>query len=544
MFNSSLSRRSFLTLSAMTAVTLALDWNKISAYAAKMGAGKDYPTVVIGAGLGGLVCGAYLAKQGIPVTVIEQHSIPGGYATSFDRAGGKYTFEVSLHGTSINNNGAESILKDIGVLDKLELVELPEVYRLKTPTRDISVPQRNPQAYIQLLAENFPAEAEGIQGFVEEMLGISDEVETISRRKGKFFKPIFPLQYRKMWNVRNKTLADLIGDHVKDPELQHVLSALWGYYGLPASKLSGFYYANATGSYLKNGSYYIKDRSQNLSDAIAEVIEANGGSVIYDTRVEKILVKNGHVQGVALSDGETLPANAVVSNASALTTFRKMVPAEAVPADYLKKMEGYKPSISSFIVWLGLNQDIRDRVKAFSTHISTGKGSEADYRACQQGDIENAGFSLCVYDNVFKGYSAQGTSSLQLLVLSGYEPWRRFESDYLAGNKAGYRKEKERWSDILIKRAEDALIPGLSTMIDVKDAATPLTNLNYTGNPEGAIYGFEQSMENAYMNRISNRTPIKGLYLASAWGDPGGGYGGVFRGGQSAFVELMKDWSG
>jgi len=49
-------------------------------------------------------------------------------------------------------------------------------------------------------------------------------------------------------------------------------------------------------------------------------------------------------------------------------------------------------------------------------------------------------------------------------------------------------------------------------------------------------------MDNAYMNRISTRTPVKGLYLASAWGNPGGGYGGVFRGGQSAFQALMEDW--
>jgi len=493
MFDQSLSRRSFLTISAMTAVTLALDWNKIAAHAAKMGAGKDYPTVVIGAGLGGLVCGAYLARQGIPVTVVEQHSIPGGYATAFDRAGGRFTFEVSLHGTSVNNNGTAWILGDIGVLDKLELAQLPEVYRLKTPTRDISVPQRDPQAYIRLLAENFPAEAEGIRGFVEEMLGIADEVDTLSRRKGKFFKPIFPLQYRKMWNVRNKTLADLINDHVKDPELKHVLSALWRYYGLPPSKLSGFYYANATGDYLKNGSYYIKNRSQDLSDAIAEVIEAGGGNVLYDTRVEKILVKNGRVEGVALSGGETLPARAVVSNASALTTLKEMVPTEAIPAEYLQKLEGYKPSISSFIVWLGLNRDIQDKITAFSTHVASGRGPEADYEACLKGDIENMGFSVCVYDKIFKGYSAAGTSSLQLLVLSGYEPWRRFEADYQAGNKTAYRKEKERWTDILIERAETALIPGLSSMIEVKEAATPLTNRRFTGNTDGAIYGFEQS---------------------------------------------------
>ena len=59
---------------------------------------------------------------------------------------------------------------------------------------------------------------------------------------------------------------------------------------------------------------------------------------------------------------------------------------------------------------------------------------------------------------------------------------------------------------------------------------------------DGAIYGFEQSMDNAFMNRIKNRTPVKGLYLASAWGNPGGGYGGVFRAGQDAFQALMEDW--
>ena len=544
MFSKSISRRAFLSISAMTAASVALDWGRISAFAAKMGPKSEHPTVVIGAGLGGLVCGAYLAKHGIPVTVVEQHSIPGGYATSFDRAGGKFNFEVSLHGTSIHNNGPARILSDIGVLDKIELAELPEVYRLKTPRLDISVPQKNPDAYIDLLAAHFPAEAEGIRGFVEEMLGIADEVDTLSRKKGKFIKLLFPIQYPKMWDVRNKTLADLLNDHVRDPELQHVLAALWGYYGLPPSQLSGFYYANATGGYLKNGSYYIKERSQTLSDAIAEVIEDHGGKVIYDTRVEKILVEKNAVEGVMLAGGDTLPARAVVSNASVPATFKEMIPHEAVPAEYRRKLAEYKPSISSFIVWLGLNQDLRSKTKAFSTHVSSGRGAEADYQSCLRGDIENQSFGVCIYDNIFEGYSNPGTSTLQLLVLCGYEPWRKFESDYRAGNKAEYHKEKTRWTDILIRRAEKEVIPGLSGMIEVKESATPLTNWRYTGNTEGAIYGFEQSMQNAYMNRIKNRTPIKGLYLARAWGDPGGGFAGVYRGGQSAFVAILEDWGG
>ncbi|PQP35459.1 hypothetical protein C6A37_02410 [Desulfobacteraceae bacterium SEEP-SAG9] len=544
MFNKLISRRAFLTISTMTAVSLTLDWKKISAYAAKMGPANNYPTVIIGAGLGGLCCGAYLAKQRVPVTVIEQHNIPGGYATSFDRAGGKFTFEVSLHGTSVNNNATARILNDLGVLDKLQFIELPEVYWLKTPDIDLPVPQRDPEAYIHLLSEHYPAEEDGIRRFVQYMIGLSEEVERLHKKKGKFFKPFFPIQYRKMWNVRNKTLADLLNYYVKDLGLQDILTALWGYYGLPPSKLSGFYYANATGGYLNNGSYYIKQRSQALSYALAQVIENAGGQIIYETSVERILIKSGAVDGVLLSKGDILPAKAVVSNASALTTFKKLLPPDALPVDYIKTLENYRPSLSSFIVWLGLSNELRGKIKGYSTHVTSGRGADADYQACLEGNIEQGPFSVTIYDNAFEGYSRPGASTLMLLFLCSYKPWQKYESDYRSGKKTAYYEQKNRWTEILIRRAEKLVIPGLSSMIEVKDAATPLTNWNYTGNTEGAIYGFEQSMENSYMKRISNVTPIKGLYLASAWGNPGGGYSGVLRSGQSAFEKLMEYWGG
>ncbi len=541
MIGSKMSRRSFMSLAAMTGLAMALDWRKIDACAAKMGPMKDYPTVVIGAGLGGLCCGAYLAKQGVPVTVVEQHSIPGGYATAFDR--GRFSFEVSLHGTSINNNATARILDNVGVLKKLHLVPLPEIYRLKAPGLDIAVPQQDPEAFIALLSKHFPGEEKGIRSYVSEMVGLSEEVDHLHEKKGKFIKILFPVQYRKMWAIRNKTLADFLNDHVKTPELQSVLSSLWGYYGLPPSKLSAFYYANATGGYLRHGSCYIKDRSQNLSDALAEAIEKNGGKILYNTAADKILLKDGRVTGVGLSDGKTLPARAVVSNASAITTFRQMLPKEAVPPDYVKKLESFRPSISSFIVWLGLNRELRGKTKGCGIHVSSGRGPEADYLSCVNGEVERVSFSVSIYDNIYEGYSKPGTSSLMLLFLCGYEAWRPFEADYRAGNKADYEKQKARWTDILIRRAEQEVIPGLASMIEVREAATPLTNWKFTRNPAGAIYGFEQSMDNAFMNRIENRTPVKGLYLASAWGNPGGGFGGVLRAGEQTFEKIMEDWA-
>jgi len=80
-------------------------------------------------------------------------------------------------------------------------------------------------------------------------------------------------------------------------------------------------------------------------------------------------------------------------------------------------------------------------------------------------------------------------------------------------------------------------------MIEMMDAATPLTNMRYTKNPEGTAMGYISSMDNFWIYRNKNGTPIKGLYLASAWGSPGGGINPVMRGGQSAFKDMMEDWT-
>ena len=80
--------------------------------------------------------------------------------------------------------------------------------------------------------------------------------------------------------------------------------------------------------------------------------------------------------------------------------------------------------------------------------------------------------------------------------------------------------------------------------IEVKEAATPHTNWSYNGDTEGAIYGFEKSVENTYMKRIINETPVKGLYLVGAWENPGGGYTGALKSGQLALEKMMENWGG
>ena len=526
--SSKISRREFIQLAAAATAALSVDWTRVKALAAAIEPKKDFPVVVIGGGLGGLSAAAHLARNGFPVTLIEQHDRPGGYATSFDRNGGKYTFDVSLHATSGAHGGLRQSLEGAGVLGKVETVELPELCRIITPDHDLIWPQKNPAAIVEQLTQHFPAEGEGIQGFFDEILGVIDDAIKPFDHDSWWDVIRFPMTHKNMWGIRKDTLAQVLDRYTQDPRLRTILSTFWPYYGLPPSKLSGFYYAVATAAYIRFGGHYIKHRSQDLSDVLMLAIEDAGGQVLLETEVVDITLKEGAVTGVVLDSGKRLNARAVISNASVPGTM-DLLARDADPGDlprkateYSEKIKTYRPSLSTFLVWLGLNREIGKNVKGYEIFLHQHYDPEKSYQAFLTCDPHKSPFGVTIYDNAFDGYSRPGTSTVQLLILSGYEPWKQYEDDYFADRKKAYLKQKEKIAQTLVEKAEKHVIPGLSSMIEVMEIATPLTNVYYTKNPEGAIYGYEQSMDNAFMNRLENTTPYKGLYLASAWTNPGG----------------------
>jgi prolycopene isomerase len=501
----------------------------------------DYPAVVVGSGIGGLTSAAYLAKHGFKVKVIEKHEQPGGYATSFSR--GDFRFEVSLHATCVNDNPQSRILEELGVLDRISMEPLPDLHRVVTPSHDVHFPHADAAEYKQILVGKFPAEEKGINAFVDEMVGVADEVDRLARNDFHFTRLLFPVQYRHMWNLRDKTLYDLLAKHIASAELRSLLAVTWPYYGLPPSRLSAFYFSVATGDYINKGGYYIRNRSQDLSNTLVSIIEENGGEVILGRKVERILTRSGAATGVADAEGREYPARAVISNASAPSTFLDLVGDDGLTNGYGDRLRALRPSLSSFVVWLGLDQDITKRIRDAEIFLTAGHDPELDYSAALNVDPANVALAVTVYDNIFPDYSPPGKTTMSIMFLSGYHFWRRFEKDYRAGRKDAYNEEKERIADAIVERVERRLVPGLTDMIEEYEVSTPLTNIRYTGNPEGAIYGYEQSLGNSFMTRLENRTPIRFLYLASSWASPGGGFAGTLRSGQQTFRCLIDDWS-
>jgi all-trans-retinol 13,14-reductase len=544
MLDKSLQRRDFLKTLLAGIPILALDWDSFPTGKNTTQSETEFDAIIIGAGLGGLSCAAAFARQGFKPLVLEQHYVPGGYASAFKRPGG-FVFDVSLHSTTVGErNGIHNLIPGFPEIEDVDFVPHPSLYRAIFPDYDYRVPQRNLKKYIEMLIGYFPEEKQGIEGIFEDMRGLARDINKYSQAGGQVDMSTFPKEFPYLFRSYNKTWGALLDIRIKNPKLKAIISSLWGYYGLPPSKLSCFYYALPTIGYLQQGGYYPKGRSQKMSDAFVKFIEDRGGQVKLKTRVEKILTRDHTAYGVRADDGTEFKGKVVVSNANAFDTFLKMMDEKDYLKDYLARFETYSVSLSCFQVFLGLKKDLVKEVGIEDSEIffAPGYDDDAAYKGYLEADVENSGYGMMLYDNVYEGYSPEGKNTLNILVLQGYDHWKKYEADYKGGNKKAYRAEKERMAVILIKKVEEALLPGLSEAIEVKEIGTPLTHWRYTRNYRGAIYGWDQTLNNSGANRVPHNTPIKNLYLAGAWTQPGHGYGAVIPSGLQCFGEIMKSW--
>ena len=504
-----------------------------------------YDAVVIGAGLGGLSAAAAFARQGFKVVVLEQHSVPGGYASAFTRPGG-FTFDVSLHSTSAGfRNGVANLIQGFPEIEDVIFAPHRPLYRAVYPDYDLRVPDRDLAGYIKLLKMHFSADAAAIDGIFADMKGLGDDIGRLSSAGGQPDMASFPQKFPYLFKNFNRTWGAMLDERVANPKLKAVISGLWGYFGLPPSKLSTFYYAMPLMGYLEDGGFYPAGTSQKISDALAGIVRKNGGEVRLNTRVARILTRDHAAYGVRTADGEEILGRAVVSNANAIDTLGKMVDEKEVLKNTLARMDRLSVSFSTILVWLGLKTDLVRKVGLKDSEIFyyPGYDIESEYAAALAGGLSaDPGYGLTIYDNVCPDCSPKGKNTVSIIATQGYDYWKKYETDYFYGNKDAYTKEKLRLADILIGAVEKRFLPGLRGAIEVQEVGTPLTNLRFTSNPRGAIYGWDQTVDNSGQRRFPQKTPVKNLYLSGAWTFPGHGYSACIPSGLSCFATVVSDW--
>ena len=481
--------------------------------------------VVIGAGLGGLAAAGYLARAGHEVVVLEHHAVPGGYAHEFRRRG--FRCEVALHALDGAGRGGWlfPMLDDLGVLDRVDFAKIDPFYTARFPDLDITVPA-DLSAYCGELKRAFPAESAGIDGLFAAIARVAGDTTRYGEERSSRGRPT-PMEmmerYPDMARAFSQDWQAFMRAHIGDSHLQAVVSTLWGYFGLPPSKVSAGLFALALNSYHTTGAWYPRGGSQAMSRAIVEEILQRGGSVRFRNRVTRIEVEDGQAVAVETDRGLRVEADAIVSNASPSATVA-MIGTEHFDEAFLASVERDVPALSNLVVYLGVDRDLA--AEGWNHHeffLADGYDIEADYEAMVSGDFSKTGLVIANYTDADPGCAPEGYS---VLVMMSLAPWDYQNVWGTGGDLNGYSENpeyvriKDEAADRLIDRTE-CLIPGLRESIVVREIGTPLTNVRYGLSPEGSIYGREQTVENL-LNRRSPKTPIPNLLLAGAWVGGGG----------------------
>ena len=459
---------------------------------------NEYDVIVVGSGIGWLSCASFLAKNGVKVLVLEQNAHVGGYCSSYERNG--FTFQAGAHDISGVENGMISMLLDTLGLNKDDLFVMhTRTYTLGTKTFTLTGTKDN---VIKKLSEAFPHENQSIKAFFDEAEKALTEL-TATRRDPTKAKPTYDA-----WSAVN--YQQKLDEFFHDPELKKFLCSLLGYLGTTPKNTIAVNALMGNLRYFIYGGHYPKKGGQAFADALKIFIETHGGTVLTNTTVDEILVAHNQITGVRAGN-QTYLSSIVIANANAKTTFKKLLPPDALDPLFINAINNLKMSISIAMVNLGVDLDLSNLSSIIDINSPELK------------------FDFIVNSNADHSTAPAGMASISRLEDASY-------ADTPASGTPAYARYKEELITGTIAKLEK-VIPGIGAHIIVKDVITPRTFEHYTSMPEGAIYSFDQSKGS---KRPYFKTPIKGLYSASASTLPGGGVEAVVASGFICAQDILS----
>ena len=475
-----------------------------------------YDIIIIGSGLGGLIAGAKLSKEGKKVFLIEQHSKPGGCATTFKR--GDFVFEVGLHEMDYPapSEMKSRIFTDLDVFKNVEFIKVPEFYHFDNNRVRVTIPH-DPEAAAKKLILIFPDESSGINEWFRLLV--------TPRKKNK------PEDQEP-----DKSVGEYLDSIISNDDLKLILMGNLGYFHDDPYALSLSYYAVAQGSYFLNGACFVKGGSQKLSTYLSEYIKSHGGEVLLGNLVTELSISDGCVTGISyrkkkIPDSEVLTANADHFICNGSIPGLKNILTEKYWGELEHDIAGEITGPSLLTIFLGFKRPpLEIGNKYYSAFIyDESIKTLSDIKNNNREDYSKRSFTFVDYTQIDSGLAPSGKGEGVICCMDYLEDWDKLD-------EIAYKSKKERVAEILTDRLEK-YIPGIKDEIEYSEVGTPRTVKRYTLNTGGATHGF--------VNTPSRKPPevlksLQNLHFASAWGKTGGGFSGAIYGGYLTALSLLR----
>ena len=440
-----------------------------------MSASSHYDVVIIGAGLAGLAAGIRCAQFFKRVLIVEAHSKLGGLNSYYHKHSREHLFSNGLH-TVTNFNpvhrrwGASMVTRNLGI----SFEEL-QVYPAKFPSR-VSFPgleltfDNDPRTLEASVAALFPSQIDGYKRLVAAVLEESARPD-----------------------ASMENCFEFVAQFITVPELRDALALpVLSYGGYREGAIDSRMFAILFRSLLIEGCGSPVDMKVFLERLHAR-FEALGGELARRTTVERIVVHDGGVGAVVLSDGRELTAGAVMSSAGLTETGR------------LCGQTWGQPGTISVFQWIGVYDRPLEELGVCDTLRFVCRTPKLDWHIPGDRMFTNV-VTYSVSDNY--QFPQPVKPHLKVSLFSKATEWLGLDDAAYEARKAEYVREVLR-----LTHEDYPSLAGTTAVVD--DSFTPLTVEHYTRHPGGTIYG---GVEKTF----DGRTPIKNLTII---GNDQGGIG-------------------
>ena len=487
----------------------------------------DADVIVIGAGVAGLTCGCLLAKKGMKVLMVEKNQKVGGCCTSFQKDGFSFDLSVQSIGECQRGGRIWRLLKELDLLDQIRFIPLEPAREYHFPERRV-LQSAQLEVQIETLTSLFPDEREGIAQVYRILRKIFEEFSEIPSSLDWFDPSSFSSKYPLLFQYRDKTYSDLINGLISHPFLRTLLSTRSSYALLSPEEISVVGMAGIEMSYFSHGVSCIDGKVEELPLKLEEALRKKEGQILKRREVKKILIDKKKAIGVRLEDYQEITGKVVISNTDATSTFMDLIGEGSLPSGFLSKLKGMKPSLSYFILYLGIEGGLNG-LSVSNNEVFFDTDLHKEYQALYENRIpDEAPFYLLVPSKVNPSHAPKGKSTLCL----------SYKVPYHLSRDWG-KETKDQLCERLITKTS-AFIPDLKSRIVVSVETTPKTIEGWTHNRWGAAYGWAQIPSQSGIHRLQRTTPIQNLYLTGHWTSPGGGIAGVVASGELTAKAVMN----
>lgn len=517
-----------------------------------------YDAIVIGGGVNGLTCAAYLAKAGVKTLVLEQRDVLGGGAVTSEIAPG-FRVPALAHATG-------PIRHD--VVDDLQLA----AHGLRFVGGPINITALAAGSPPVVLHENAartsdglrvcsPRDAEAWPAFMKTRAALGYVIASLFTatpasvdepagrdlwallRTLRAFRGLAKADAYRLLRWGPMAAADLVSECFEHEGLRAALAAdgIFGTRLGPWSAGSGLVMllAAANDALGEPATRFVRGGPGALTDAVAASVRKSGGEIRTGANVVRIVSRDDRVRGVALSDGTELESRAVISAIDPKRTFLQLCDPIDLAPEFLWRMKHYRAHGTVAKVNLALSA------------LPTFPGVAADaltgrVRICPDLDYLERAYDHSKYGRYSTHPYIEFTIPTLLdpslapsgaHVLSAYVQFAPFTL-----RESTWDDERAALGKITVDTIEH-YAPGLRALIVQQEVITPLDLERTYGFTGGHIFHGELALDQMLTMRPllgwgQYNSPIRDLYLCSSGTHPGTGLTG--GSGANAAKEILR----